>query len=212
MMGARCIPRTVLKSALAVSQGPDSLGRSIWLFLAMIAAAGPTGTVIRTRKSLSEDLSVPESSIDTWLDRLTTTRLIRVLSPSPYLVIHIESWSNRSDAAAALKANTNAVKAVPKSSVLKNSNSYCNSSSNSMQQAIGDGGLGEGGLLQKARDVLGDLDEEELRVILDRHSPGRVARALERVEKTPKERIRKSRLALFRYLLVRIDDDPDVQT
>lgn len=81
-----------------------------------------------------------------------------------------------------------------------------------MQQAIGDGGLGEGGLLQKARDVLGDLDEEELRVILDRHSPGRVARALERVEKTPKERIRKSRLALFRYLLVRIDDDPDVQT
>lgn len=207
MTSGPCLPQRPLKAAIELPDGPRKLGRSLWLYVVMILEAGSHGTVIRTRTRLSEDLSVPEHRVDAWLERLVEAGLVKVVSPAPYLVVRVDSWSSQSRRGSP-SGHTGAPSRINRSkAALENGNS----NSRTIQQAIGDGGPGEGDLLKRARSILGDLEESELRLILETHSPSRVARVLDRVEKTPPERIRKSRLALFRYLLVRIDDDANVR-
>jgi hypothetical protein len=204
MTDRRFVPRHALEAVLGRRGLVKTLDRALWLYLAMVLNSGSNGTVVRTRKRFAEDLGVPEEDVDAWLPRLVDSGLVRVFSPAPYLVVKLESWSGASDANVRSSREKQGNAAAARE-VFEDSNSFLGNTSNAI--AIGDGGAGEGAsLLKTARRVLGDLDDDELRVILEKHPPKRVARALDRVEKTPPERIRKSKLALFRYLLVRIKD------
>ena len=128
---------------------------------------------------------------------------MRVHSPLPYLVAHLVSWSGE---VASQHENPGNSGAFPESHI---EDSYSNSCSKQLSGkqaiAIGDGGAGEGVLARLARKVVGPEVEAELPAILARHSPDHVARALDRVRNTPPEKIRKSKLALFRYLITKID-------
>ena len=65
-----------------------------------------------------------------------------------------------------------------------------------------DGGAGEGeALLREVVSALGEANTDEIRQLMGRFPAGIVREALRRVESTPPAQIRKSRLALFRYLL-----------
>jgi hypothetical protein len=68
--------------------------------------------------------------------------------------------------------------------------------------AIEDGGPGEGArLLQEVLSTLGETDPTTFRGVLDHFPAAAIRAALERVRATPPEKLRKSRTALFRYLL-----------
>jgi len=56
--------------------------------------------------------------------------------------------------------------------------------------------------------VLGPDIEAELPAILARYSEDHVRRAIDRVRETPPEKIRKSRVALFRYLMSKFPPHP----
>jgi hypothetical protein len=70
--------------------------------------------------------------------------------------------------------------------------------------AFEDGGPGEGDkLLQEILATLGELDPGPFRGVLQHFSPAKIRSTLVRVRATPPEKLRKSRTALFRYLLAR---------
>jgi hypothetical protein len=69
--------------------------------------------------------------------------------------------------------------------------------------AIGEGTDGEG-LLAEILATLDETDPESFRPVLKRYSPWQIQTALKRVRETPPKKLRKSRTALFRFLLPRI--------
>jgi hypothetical protein len=61
-------------------------------------------------------------------------------------------------------------------------------------------------LLDRVLAVLGpEADVEEMRDLLGTHPAETVRRALQRAEATPARQIRRSRTALFRYLLTKLN-------
>jgi hypothetical protein len=205
-MTERRVPIRALDAALDIPRPVDRIGNCLFLYLALIRHAGSHGAVIRTRTRLSQELGVAEDRIDRWLSRLVDAGLVRVQSPLPYLVAHFVSWSGE---VASQHENPSNSCALPESHI---EDSYSNSCSKQLSGkqaiAIGDGGAGEGVLARLAREVVGPEVETELPAILARHSPDHVARALNRVRNTPPEKIRKSKLALFRYLIAKTDRHP----
>ena len=73
----------------------------------------------------------------------------------------------------------------------------------------GDGGQGEGDFRSAIRAVLPAADDAEIDRVLDRYPRAIIRKALERVNKTG--RIRKSKTALFRYLLCKLSESIDVR-
>jgi len=204
MTGSRTTPTHVLDALFAVPRPVASLGRAIWLFAALIRHAGYGGTVIRTQARLAEELGVTETDVTAWLDRIVMANLVRVQSPLPYLVCRVVSWSGEG-AEPSVPASDSP--AFPKAHI---EDSYGNAGNNrSGNQAIaGIGGAGERDLAALAREVLGPDIEAELPAILARHSEDRIRRAIDKVRGTPPEKIRKSRVALFRYLISKLPPHP----
>jgi hypothetical protein len=198
----RRIPVCALDAAIRVSNSVDSIGNSLFLYVALIGRAGSSGTVIVTRARVAGELAVEEGRIDRWLVRLVAAGLVHVHSPLPYLVARLVSWSGEVRSEPENPGNSG----VFTESHIEDSYSYqSNKLLGNQAIAIGDRGAGEGGLRKLAREVVGPEIEAELPTILSRHSADHVARMLERVRRTPSDRIRKSRLALFRYLIASTD-------
>ena len=176
-----------------------SLGSALWLYIHIVLEVDQRGLFIRRLGRIVTVLGVDEAEVQGWLDRLSQARLIEVLSPAPFLVIRLCSWSGSNPSQAA----------DPPAGSSQSSNLHIEvpvSSSSSAAAAFSkqeDGGLGEGeGLLRDVLDALGEEAEaEEFRALLPRYSPAIIRQALRRVETTPLGQIRKSRVALFRYLL-----------
>lgn len=192
-----------LDAALSLRRPVAALGRAVWLFLALLRAAHRTGTVLRTREHLSQDLGVPEASIDDWVSRLVGVKLIEVRNPAPYLVIQIRSWSadgphSEGNQRVLQEAPPPTANSVPVSS------SSNDRTATALRKKNWDGGPGEGiGLRERLRAELPDLPEPELAAVLRVYSAAAVERALERLRRVPDGKIRKSRLALFRFLLTK---------
>lgn len=202
-MTERRVPILALDAMLDIPRPVDRIGSSAFLYLALIRHAGSHGAVIRTRTRLSRELGVGEDRIDRWLSRLVEAGLLHVQSPLPYLVARLVSWSGD---AAPDRDNPSTSGAFPESHIRDSYSNSCSKQLSGKQAiAIGDGGAGEGALARLAREVVGPEVEAELPAILARHSPDHVARALDRVRNTPPEKIRKSKLALFRYLIAKAD-------
>ncbi len=206
MTTLRPIPTCALDAVIAVPNGVQSIGRALWLYVALMRHASYGGTVIRTQERLVDELGVSESEIAAWLSRLIEAKLVRVQSPFPYLVARLRSWSGEVPRGADLPSNRPAISGQHLEGSYSNSSNK--KSSDNTAIAIGEGGAGEGALLKLAREILGAGADEELPAILKRYSEAHVLRVLDRVRNTPPEKIRKSRLAFFRYLIVNTNDHP----
>lgn len=183
------LPLDTLSAVLRVTRPTETLGKSLFLYVALLRSAGAGGTVIRTRERLAGDLSVPESRIDAWLSRLVAVRLVRIQSSNRFLMVRISSWPG-SDASPSQ---------IPSSSAPHIEESYSHIAA--LQDFAGDRGAGKGDLVVAAQEFLGENAATELEIILRTHSLERVTRIANQVRNTPPEKIKKSKLALFRYLI-----------
>lgn len=204
------IPRAAIDAALRPRDPVGSLGRAAWLYLALLSAASDRGVVIRTRKHLAKTLAVSEPTLEIWLSRFANAGLITIKSPSPYLIILLRFWSNSATNEAADPSETGGKGDSPQEEVPVSSNSYSNS--NAISSNAGDRGQGEGETLANAiRSLLPDVETSEIERILARYPQAVIRKTLERVAKTPATKIRKSRTALFRYLLAKFSQEIDVR-
>lgn len=198
------IPRSAIDALFASNLLLPRLASAVRLYLHLARLAAPWGTIIRSRKRLSDDIGVSEHAIDRWVKRLAEAKLIRVQVPSPFFVIRMHFWSGNK--VISVEKSTSA---GPKASDIDNARG---SSSKLQEQAAalkgsGDGGPGEGAaLIPEVRAVLGDTDAAEVAELLDQYPAHAVRKALNRVRLTPQSQIRKSKAALFRYLLVKFTE------
>jgi hypothetical protein len=205
------IPRTAIEAVLRVPKPAPSLGEAAILYLALLGLAMPRGIVIRTRMRLAEMLSVSEVEIDRWLVRLAKLGLVVLKTPSPYFVISLSFWSGYEEGRAqnpeqSGRASGEMQRDVPVSGKQAAAAAVKN-------KINGDGVQGEGaGLLAEAQKILGGNDAEELAELLAQYPQAIVRRALARVRATPARRIRKSKLALFRYLLTTFSENAHGQS
>lgn len=194
-MSGGLVPTGSIAAALNLLKPVDALGTSFFLYANLLRHAGPTGTVVRRQARLAADLAVSESRVEAWIARLVSLGLLRIHSPAPFFTLRIVSWPSSNPDSVRNLSDSAVGRAVFKEGYGSKSKAIA------LQQAVQDGGPGEGELLGAAREILGDTAEAELEAILRVHPRARVARILARVRATPPEKIRKSKLAFFRHLI-----------
>lgn len=195
--------RTMLEAPLRVEKPAETIGRAMLLYVALVTNSSFDGLIIRRTARLAEDLSVTEAEIEAWLQRLSEAKLIEIVSPSPYLTARLRFWPSNPSFVVEKQAKPGdtgnpAEPAAAATAINK-------------QQQQGVGGLGEGENLEaEVTRVLGAPDASEVADLLARHPATLVRKVLAEVQKTPAHRIRKSRLALFRFLLAKFSSEIDV--
>ena len=190
--------RPVFEAPLQVAGGVNVLGRALWLYQAIVVHASDQGVVIRSRHRFAEALGVSEAEIGTWLNRLLVAKLIELRSPSTdFLVIALCMWPRSGVVAGDLK---NAQAASSPAAALAADVTEKENKQNNVRSR--DGGLREGSaLLAELRAMLGEADAAELGPVIAGYPPAVVRQALDRVKATPSRQIKKSRMALLRFLL-----------
>lgn len=212
MTQTRVIPRSAVDAAFRPRDPVGSLGRAAWLYLALLSAASDRGVVIRTRKHLAKTLAVSEPTLDIWISRFANAGLITIKSPSPYLIIILRFWSGSATGDSANPSKTADNGGSSQEGVPVNSNSYSSAAAIAHENNSGVRGLGEGEeLARELRSVLSGAEDHEIERILARYPQAVIRKSLDRVAKTPADKIRKSRTALFRYLLAKFSQEIDVR-
>lgn len=200
------ISRSAVEAPFLAKDPVPRLGRALWLYLHLLRSANHRGLVMRTVERLHDELVLPTSTIEEWLSRLAESKLIRIESPAPFLVIKLPFWSGRADP-------TSENRGQP-SGLGERSHSEVPVSSSKQQAAAafnqaGEGGAGEGeALLAQVVQALDGADADEVRSLVTEFPKPVVLKALIRVKTTPSYQIRKSKLALFRYLLAKFAANP----
>lgn len=189
------IPSRLVRAALDVPGGSEAIGEAIWLYLYLLIETDQQGRLCRTSDRVAADLSADESEIESWLKRLADAGLVTVLSPAPFLAIKLPMWpgrgSNHGGCSRALE------------------DSYSSRAIAAMSNQGETGGLGGGeGLLEEILETLGERDPEPFRKVLEHFPPAMVRKALARVRAARPDRIRRSKTALFRYLLGQYSKSP----
>lgn len=194
--------RMLIGAPLKMPSPAASVGRAALLYLALVVTANSEGLVIRRTEQLAQDLAVPEGAIERWVDRLVEAKLISILSSSPYLTLRLLFWPAATQSLKEIHEETGSrpVPAEPAAAA----------TTKQQQQGVGGPGEGEDDPRMAAR-VLGETDAAEVRDLIARQPAAIVRKALAAVEATPAYRIRKSRLALFRYLLAKFSETIDVR-
>ncbi len=194
--------KTLLGAPLKTKTPATTLGRAALLYLALVVAANSEGLVIRRTQQLAQDLAVSEAAIDRWVARLVQAKLISVLSASPYLTLRLLFWPAAAPSLEETHEKTGSRQAPAESAAA--------ATTKQQQQGVGGPGEGEDDARMAAR-VLGETDAAEVRDLIARQPASIVRKALAAVEATPAHRIRKSRLALFRFLLAKFSETIDVR-
>jgi len=193
------IPSSLAEAPFSVPDRVERLGEALWLYSWLALHVNGTGRVCRTSATIERALGVPKDRIDEWLGRLVDARLVHVLHPVPYLVIKLRFWSgSRPDASVSGSAPTRACARVDE---------LLPEQQPKAAPAAGEvGGAGEGeGIVAEAVQTLGAAAHQpEIRRLVAEHPVEHVRQALQKAARTPLAQIRKSRLALFRHLLVRL--------
>lgn len=192
--------RRVIEAPLRVTGGRVLVGDALWLYVTLASIANFRGIVCRRSDRLAEGLAIEESRLTEWLSRLETAGLVELQSGSPFLVIKLNPWSGSPDPGATSGPDSTRPAASLQSEVPVSSSVAAAASSNRE-----DGGQGEGeALFAEVQAVLGDTDAAEFRDVHMQYAPAVVRQALRRVQTTPAAQIRKSKAALFRYLLAKL--------
>ena len=205
-MSSPWISRSVVEAPFLPKDGVQRLGRAVWLYLHLLRIANHRGLALRTWDRLEEELMLPKRTVELWLARLVEAKLVLIESPAPYLVIRLSFWSGDGDATGENRGKPSGLSGHSPSEVPVGS---------SKQQAAAafyqaeDGGPGEGeALIAEVAQALGGADADEVRSLVAEFPKPVVLKALIRVKTTPSSQIRKSKLALFRYLLAKFAANP----
>lgn len=173
---------------------------SAGVLAALATHANPRGLVLAHERRLRAATGLGRSAIAKEVSRLAGAGAVRVLSPLPFLVCKLLSWSGERPPRTRHPQQSGPMPRfvpmdVPVSSAAAGIYKY------SKQQL--DGGAGEGALLGRVLAVLGpEADPAEFRELVAQADPDLVRRCLRRVQAT--RAIRVSRAALFRSLLGRL--------
>ena len=188
---------------LAVPDYRTTIGDAVWTYLALLKAANYSGVVSKRLDQIAAALKLDEPTLLADLAKLADLSLIRSLNPAPYLVIQLAMWPGRGDAPAMDAPAVSSETPIAHSEVPVSSSAAAAASATKPEV----GGQGEGGaLLERVLAVLGpEADAEEMRDTVGTYPPETVRRALQRVEATPDRQIRRSKTALFRYLLTKLN-------
>lgn len=203
MNGSRdWIASRLLSAALDVPERVNVLGPAIWLYCYLLVTVGHDGRLCRQAGRIAADLSASAADVETWLTRLVEARLVAVLNPSPFLAIRLPLWSGNGHRQTVDGAeNSGPSGAVHVDVPVSSSSAAAAASSNQGEN----GGQGEGeGLLRDVLAVLDEADPTEFAKLIAQYPSAVVRRALRRVQSTPPAQIRKSKAALFRYLLTKL--------
>lgn len=178
----------------------ERLGRGLGLYLCFLGIANHRGLVSRNADRVRRALAIADSDFDRWLDRLSRDRLIELKSRPPFLVARLTAWP-----AVGLSEAEDVSFPSAKPRPIEEQGYSHGLSNNAEAIAMEDGGAGEGGeaLLAEILDTLGESDPADFRRVLEVYSAETIRDALERVRRVPAERVRKSKTALFRYLLAK---------
>jgi hypothetical protein len=212
--------RAVVWSSCQPSEGEQKL-----LLTLAVLSAPRSGLVLIEKTGLVWLLAMESDTLDTLLGSLEQARLIQLLESGPYLVISLKAWSGKeasADREIALKTGVNASQTPPSipppvanaSPLEKNysngSRATAQAGQHSAGRERGDGvmGLGSGeegelvGFLRELGKLIDAPDQlAGLKTFCERYDPSILNAALERLRRTPRDRIRKSPAALFTYLV-----------
>jgi hypothetical protein len=203
MTGPSSADARTFEAPLRIQDPVRTLGRGLWLYLHLAASANSLGHICKTVERLSRDLGVTMSDIERWLGRLDHAKLVTIATPPPYLVVKLNFWSG-SDAPESLETPAAASESA------SSHREVPVSSKQAAASILEDGGLGEGDpLVQETLRVLGEGKAREIADLESRYPRLVILKALLRVKTTPPQTIRKSKLALFRYLLTKFANDHD---
>ncbi len=203
--------RSLLQAPLGVENAVVRLDESLWLYVWIMANANAHGIVCRTSTTVAQALAVSEGTILDWVERLRRSGLITGGSPPPYLVMKLAFWPGRTlslNEKSSVSGGSGSAAVAGSLQTAAEQQQAANNSSVSRPAGSGDRGAGEGArLLAEAAAVLGENATAGIRDLLSQYPAGLVRRALVRVRETPTGQIRKSRLALFRYLLIKFANE-----
>jgi hypothetical protein len=194
---------------LALPEFRRSTGDAVWTYLALLNSANHRGVVCKRSDQIASTLRTDEPTLLADLAKLMELGLIRTLNPAPYLVIQLALWPGRGAPSDVGAPDESAAPQPAPMEVRVSSSSAAPAASATQSEGRGPG---EGGsLLSRVLAVLGpEADEGEMREVLSAHTPEVVDQALRRVEATPARQIRRSRTALFRFLLTKLNQHPFV--
>lgn len=191
----------VIEAPLRVPEARVQLGDALWLYVLLASIASYRGLVCRRPHRLAQDIGADEQQLAEWLDRLSKVELIEVQTPAPFLVIKLRAWSGSEPSESEKTPDSGHPGSDAHIDVPVSSNAAAAAALSKRE----DGGQGEGeALLREVLAALDEADPVEFRQLLQQYPPDVVRRALRRVETTPPSQIRKSKTALFRYLLTKL--------
>ncbi len=193
--------RELLAAPFKEAGSVERIGPALWLYVWLALKTNASGHICRTLDSLAKDLDVSHDQVKVWLARLVHVGLVSVQVPAPYLVIKLKFWSGvEQQSTVSSEQNSASHKEVPVSS--SKLQLAAAEQKNKQASSREDGGAGEGGeLLAEVLRVLGETDPTDFRELVEKHPHPIVLKALLRVKTTPPEQIRKSKAALFRFLV-----------
>jgi hypothetical protein len=157
--------------------------------------ANHRGRVIVREPVLLSALDTSHEVLAQLISVLERDRVIEILAPLPFLVIKLLKWSR----AKSVRSSAAHDSTAEPSRALRGPVSKQAAAASSKQE---DGGAGEGeALLADLLTALGETDATEFRAIVTSYPAAVIRQALRRVALTPPSQIRKSKAALFRFLL-----------
>ena len=194
--------RNLLDAPLVMPDGVQRLGRALWLYVRLLTLTNNRGLIIRRSDQLADDLRVSEDEIDDWLMRLAEAKLVEVQVPTPYLVIKLSLWSDESsDSLQESRVPASRSTSQGYSSTLAIHDESKSNSSEEVRTKSQEPDV----LLAEILSVLGESDPTSFRPLLTHYPPQVIRGVLQRVRTAGQ--IRKSKTALFRYLLGKLTHD-----
>jgi hypothetical protein len=200
--------RALLTAPLRVEDAVERLGRSLWLYLWLVTESNARGVVCRTSAAVAGALGVSEAEIAAWLTRLSDAGLVHVLAPAPHLVVKLAMWSGSTASIDENPSPNGENSSVPPAASPAGIEELASMQQQaSLLQSNHGVGSPREGVFAEVAEVIGASDAETIRDLLPRYPEALIREALARVQRTPSHRIRKNRLALFRYLLTSLTTD-----